>query len=303
MATKLIADISHHVPVTNWIKFKSAVSFAICKATESTTFVDPTVKSFIANCEKYKIHYWLYCYLRKGNELKQTQFMVDTCKPLVGKYFVGYALDFEKSNTTTDILKCIDYITGLKKKCLVYGKCAITAVKKRYSDNVGYWYARYKKSSILGKNVGTYNPDFKPKSAYINYVDLYQYTDNGECPGLKRNGDMNVVYGKKSLNWFLDPTFVETSVVTSTQATKTTYPGTWPTLPKTGSFKIGVVSNEVCKLKEFLNWYGNYKLTITNKNYKENTAAAVKDFQRKEGLTVDGIFGSKSLAQAKKVKR
>ena len=58
---------------------------------------------------------------------------------------------------------------------------------------------------------------------------------------------------------------------------------------------------EIFKLKKFLNWFGNYKLTETNKNYFDKTVSAVKDFQKKNGLTVDGEFGSKSLAKAKTV--
>lgn len=78
------------------------------------------------------------------------------------------------------------------------------------------------------------------------------------------------------------------------------YTGEWPKLPARGWFKNGDVSAEVCKLKEFLNWFGDYGLTETNKNYLSKTVAAVKDFQTKVGITVDGEFGSKSLAAAKK---
>ena len=82
-----------------------------------------------------------------------------------------------------------------------------------------------------------------------------------------------------------------------------TYTGELPKLPARGWFKNGDVSAEVCKLKEFLNWFGDYNLTETNKNYLSKTVAAVKDFQTKVGITVDGEFGSKSLAAAKKVKK
>ena len=82
---------------------------------------------------------------------------------------------------------------------------------------------------------------------------------------------------------------------------KKTYSGTFPKLPARGYFKNGDVSDEVCKLKKFLNWYGNYNLTETNKNYFNKTVSAVEDFQKKNALKVDGEFGSKSLAKAKKV--
>ena len=78
------------------------------------------------------------------------------------------------------------------------------------------------------------------------------------------------------------------------------YTGEWPKLPARGWFKNGDVSTEVCKLKKFLNWFGDYGLTETNKNYLSKTVAAVKDLQRKVGVTVDGEFGSESLEAAKK---
>ena len=81
------------------------------------------------------------------------------------------------------------------------------------------------------------------------------------------------------------------------------YTGEWPKLPDRGWFKNGDVSAEVCKLKKFLNWFGGYGLDEANKNYFGKTTEAVKDFQRRTGITIDGKFGSKSLEAAKKAKK
>ena len=82
-----------------------------------------------------------------------------------------------------------------------------------------------------------------------------------------------------------------------------TYTGEWPKLPTRGWFKNGDVSADVCKLKKFLNWFGGYGLDEKNKNYLSKTMAAVRDFQGAVGEKVDGEFGRKSLAAAKKVKK
>lgn len=58
---------------------------------------------------------------------------------------------------------------------------------------------------------------------------------------------------------------------------------------------------EVKKLQEYLAWYG-YSLEKDGK-FGNNTEEAVKEFQKAEGLSADGKFGSKSLAKAKAVKR
>lgn len=85
-------------------------------------------------------------------------------------------------------------------------------------------------------------------------------------------------------------------------AKKKTYSGTFPTLPKKGYLEKGDKGEQVRLLQLFLNWYGNYNLTIDG-DFGDKTYCAVKNFQTSEKLTVDGVFGTKSLAKAKKVKK
>ena len=89
-------DISHHHPVNDWTKAKESAAFLISKATQGTSYVDNTLESFIAGCEKNKIPYWLYTFITKGKELTSAKFLVSTCKGKVGPYFRGYSLDIEK---------------------------------------------------------------------------------------------------------------------------------------------------------------------------------------------------------------
>lgn len=80
------------------------------------------------------------------------------------------------------------------------------------------------------------------------------------------------------------------------------YTGTFPTLPSRGYFKKGDKGTQVKNLQKFLNWYGGYGLVVDGK-LGNNTIAAVKKFQKATGLSQDGLFGAKSLAKAKAVKR
>ena len=64
-------------------------------------------------------------------------------------------------------------------------------------------------------------------------------------------------------------------------------------------FSYGDEFTDMKYLKRFLNWYGGYGLR--GYTFGDKTREAVKDFQTKEGLTVDGKFGSESLARAKAV--
>lgn len=141
-----------------------------------------------------------------------------------------------------------------------------------------------------GIDVGNFNTATEPavlrKSGLFNEIEIKSEKD-------VYNGDVLVTKAKG-----------HTVIATSGRARSgKVYTGEWPKLPARGWFKNGDVSAEVCKLKKFLNWFGNYGLTETNKNYLSKTVAAVKDFQKKAGETVDGEFGSKSLAAAKNVKK
>lgn len=91
--------------------------------------------------------------------------------------------------------------------------------------------------------------------------------------------------------------------------TKKKYGGTFPALPPRGYYKKGdgitTLTNyptQIERLQMFLNWVLDIKLKIDGE-YGEETEKAVKMFQKKYGLTVDGEFGSKSLAKAKTIKK
>ena len=80
------------------------------------------------------------------------------------------------------------------------------------------------------------------------------------------------------------------------------YSGKFPVLPKKGYLSNGDEGVQVGRLQEFLNWYGDYGLKI-DKDFGPKTENAVKKFQDLEGLVVDGLFGAKSLAKAKTIKK
>ena len=86
-------------------------------------------------------------------------------------------------------------------------------------------------------------------------------------------------------------------------ATKTKYPGVWPTLPSRGYFKKGDKGVNVQRMQEFLKWYDPTYLPRygADGDFGTETKNAVVSFQTREGLTVDGLFGKKSLAKAKTI--
>lgn len=76
------------------------------------------------------------------------------------------------------------------------------------------------------------------------------------------------------------------------------YTGTLPKLPERGYFKAGDRGDEVLKLKKFLMWATDYKLT-NEKVLGSGSIKAIKAFQADNGLLVDALFGIDSLKAAK----
>lgn len=66
--------------------------------------------------------------------------------------------------------------------------------------------------------------------------------------------------------------------------------------------KKGDNGTNVVHLQKFLNWYGNYGLTVDG-DFGAKTDKAVKDFQADMKITSDGKFGTTSLHKAKIVKK
>ena len=204
---KIILDISHHEEVKDWKALKENVPFLVFKATEGTTFLDPNCYKTIEKCEEYGIPYWLFCFLKKGNELAQTKYMVAKTKDKVGKYFVGYCIDCERGNTASACQNALDYIKKHSKKTMIYTAHHHYHLYKdmlpKRGNNCAWWEPRYSKS---GPHKG---------------VDLWQYTENYKCSYISGLVDANKIYSDKyPLSWYTTPTV--TTATTTTNKTAST---------------------------------------------------------------------------------
>ena len=188
-------DISHYHPVCDWAKVKANCPFLISKATQGTGYVDPTLDSFIAGCEKHGIPYWLYAYLNKGDETAQADFLLRTCVNKVGKYFVGYILDVEAGNNAADVQEALTYLNAHGSKTMIYTMYSQYAkyrnVIQSRPGTCAWWEARY------GKNNGVYNAS----SPCHNGADLHQFTSKGSCPGISGECDLSRIV-QKGESWF-----------------------------------------------------------------------------------------------------
>ena len=69
------------------------------------------------------------------------------------------------------------------------------------------------------------------------------------------------------------------------------------------AIRHGEVSYRVARLQKFLDWYFDGKVGIADGCFGDNTLKYVKAFQKARGLTSDGIVGSATIAEMKKVKK
>lgn len=271
-------DISHHHPVNDWAKAKKNCAFLISKATEGRTYIDPTLHSFIAGCEKHGIPYWLYTYLRYGNERAQAEFMVNTCKDIVGKHFVGYVLDVEEGNLAARVSEALNYVNGLGYKTMVYTMHAqyvnYKDIVAKRPEHCAWWEARY------GANNGAYSSSYPCH----NGVDLHQFTSNGVCDGIAGRCDLNRIV-QKGEEWYRTP--LGKAVEKPAEKPEEDVATVEVTL---NVLKNGSRGENVRALQILLNGLG-YNCGTADGIFGAKTLAAIKKFQYAKALTQDGIAG------------
>lgn len=107
------------------------------------------------------------------------------------------------------------------------------------------------------------------------------------------------------LRGYARPKYTASSTPTQPTIEKKAYSGTWPTLPKKGYFAKKDKGVNVQRMQAFLLWYNSKCLPKygADGSFGSETDAAVRAYQKAEGLEVDGQFGPKSLAKAKTIKK
>lgn len=289
-----IPDVSHWHPVKDWATVKKECPFVITKATQGTSYVDSTLKSFVRKAEEWGVPYWLYVFLNRGSEKAQTEYMLTKCKPLVGDFFRGYVLDVESGNTAAGVKSALDYLKAQGGKHILYTMYAQYSKYKTVIDTrgsaVAWWEARY------GVNNGSYNPG----SPCHKGVDLHQFTSKGYCPGIGSTTDLSRLTGELPLTWFTDKNSTKKA-----STAKKGYSGAFPALPARGYFKYGdgfktltTKKAQIKRVQSLVSWITGEKLDIDGK-YGAHTELAVRAAQKMLGMKADGLFGPATLGAAK----
>lgn len=192
-----IIDISKWQGNIDFKKLKNEVGLVIARAScgsDKDVKFDEYAKAMIEN----RIPFAVYCYSYAGDEAKakdEAQKLVAYSEQYDPLFFV---MDAEEEKITTAAIKA--FAEELRKNtserigCYVahnrYNTYKYETVKDLFDIT---WIPRY------GKNDGTLEGSTKPSYE----CDLWQYTSTGKIAGISGNVDMNVINGKKSLEWFL----------------------------------------------------------------------------------------------------
>lgn len=186
-------------------------------------------------------------------------------------------------------------------EALVYdsSRKALGQMFEKYVKTIGQNSRGVKYREDLGILRLTNMPAVLVECAFVdNKQDIKDWDENSE---LKKMGEALAKAAADYLN-LPKKTKTTTTKVTAAKTEKKKYTGTFPKLPLRGYFKRGDSSVQVKYLQKFLNWFGDYKLTVDGV-VGSKTITAVEKFQKATGLAVDGLFGKNALVKAKTVKK
>lgn len=185
-------------------------------------------------------------------------------------------------------------------------KTALTRVIKAFVKEVrrlGYRCGVYASFYWLSEKIGNLSGIDVWVAQYASHTNyrrpaMWQFSDDGQFSGVPGRFDLNWCYKDYTRDDRPDDEKPDEPDDSCDQ--KEGYPGPL-SLPFRGYFKRGDKGRKVRELQRFLNWCGR-DLRVDGV-YGDKTIAAVKWFERKYGLYVDGLFGRECLKKAKSLRK
>ena len=188
-------DVSHYQGAINWDQVaKSDISFAYIKATDGSTFQDPSFSNNVSQASKTTLKLGPYHFF-EANEKPQEQLtnFLDTIKhsPLSLTPMVDVELTHDQpaariKNNLAIFLQQLEQATGCKPIIYSYSSFWQTNIGPGF-DSYPFWLADYAKQP-------------SPPPGVKNW-QLWQYSQTGKVPGIEHSVDLDVVLdGKQQLD-------------------------------------------------------------------------------------------------------
>ena len=179
-------DVSHWQGTINWTSVKnSGKTFAFCKATEGTTYTDPTFATNWADMKSVGLTRGAYHFGRPGvDPVAQANYFCDAVQPTTGD--LQPVLDLEQTDGLTPSQVRSWVVAFVRRVAARTGRPPIIYT--------GYFF--WRDSAGNGSNLncplwlaywGTNPTGFVP--AAWAYFSFWQYSSTGTCPGVSGNVD------------------------------------------------------------------------------------------------------------------
>lgn len=201
MTDPSVVDLSHHNPTPDWDTLKAGgVIGVVHKATEGTSYVDPTLFSRAREAEAAGLLWATYHFLRPGALNEQIDFYLATIDPVAGERVV---LDHEDAGVSVDELAaCVEYLLSLRPdlQVTIYSGQLIkqqlgSGYNGMLAGQTSLWIAQYTTAAAPSWPTGTW-PAWS----------LWQYSDHVTVPGISAGVDGNRWNGDEaSLRAWLSP--------------------------------------------------------------------------------------------------
>lgn len=329
MAVKILGiDVSRHNGNVDWVKVKnSGVKFVILRAgygssTVDSKFVD-NIKGAIAANLDIGI-YWFSYALNVENAKSEAKKCLATISAYKNKINYPVFYDFE-----------YDSVNNANKNNVKVTKTLVSNMAKAFLEEIkaaGYIpgmytnidYSKNYFTSELLDSYDTWVAQYSTRSTYTGKYTMWQYSESGKVDGISGNVDMNYSfkdYGSNSSDSPSNdsenkapvskpsplPDSTKASYITSLQSVLNSsynaglkinglYDDLTKDVVKKHALKKDLSNAHIKWLQGVLNKVMSTKLAIDG-SFGDKTLQALKDFQKKYNLTVDGYAGEQTHAK------